>query len=144
MISLLIISFIFLMSGKCSYAAAGRRVIGSVTNNAAQPIEGSSITINCLGNTLKTKTDSAGTYSAQFEKLSHCLKGSVVGVTAEKQGVTDTVTKKMEDASVTINLSLAYSPPLNVPEYGHLGASATAILAGAAYYILKQTDKKTI
>ena len=132
--TLLIVFLILITNVFPVSAAAGRTVDGTVTNLSGVPIEDASVQVTCLGNVLTTTTDAAGLYSVQFERLSHCLKGSTVTVIAEKDAISATEIQKMGNPSVTIDFVLETAPPASVPEFGTMTGIAAA--AGATLFLM--------
>lgn len=120
-------------------AAVGRIVTGTIYGISGNPLEGVAITATCLGNPLSTTTDSLGVYSVRFEKLSHCLKGSTVTVIASKNNVSSTVSKKMGDTSIDIDLMLEISPAsASVPEFGAMTGITAAGAGLLGFFLLKK------
>ncbi len=133
--------FLFLGFNISVYAAAGRYANGTVTDASAKPITGASLTITCLGNILTATSGADGTYSVQFDKLSHCLKGSSVTIKAEKNGAIMSTTKKMGDSSITIDIALPIEStlpePVAVPEFGPLAGLVATTVSGLLFFRTK-------
>ena len=145
LISLFVVSLfsiLFLMSHSSVYANEidFTLVAGQVKGENGRPLSNANITAVCEGITKSTKTNGGGLYEVIYQ--STCDTGSMVTVTAEKDGIggsaSGTVRDFMNFHKVDIDIAII---SFSVPEFGLIPGTVAAFTSAGSFYILKKRKK---
>ena len=123
--------------------SASTVIAGKIYNGpnfeTAGPVVDANINVTCNGNVLYTTSRADGTYSVSYNNTANCPNDSIVTVWAEKGGITNHGTGKVNDyTAIVADLYIGVVNIALIPEFGLFIGTLTLASAVGIFFLVRR------
>ena len=115
------------------------KIYDSPNFETANEVEDANINVTCGSNVLYTTSRTDGTYSVTYNVTADCPNDSLVTVWAEKGGITNSGTGKVNDYTATgLDLYIGVVNIALIPEFGVFVGALTLLSAVGVFFLVRR------